>query len=86
MTRDRLRQFAREGAQARLEAISLERQSILRAFPGLGRTLARPVLSADGAEPGSRKRPTMSTAERRAVGKRLKAYWAKRRAEKNQTA
>ena len=86
MTRDQLQQFARVGAQARLEVISQERESILRAFPDLGRTSAPRVVSADGAAPRPRKRRRMSAAERKAVGKRMKAYWAKRRAEKPETA
>jgi hypothetical protein len=85
VTRDQMQQFVRFGAQARLQAISQERDAILRAFPDLGRASAQANASLDGAGPTVRKRRRMSAAERRAVGKRMKAYWAKRRAEKGQT-
>jgi hypothetical protein len=42
------------------------------------------ALSALGGSPrasGARSRKGMSPAARRAIGKRMKAYWAKRRAE-----
>ena len=96
MTRDQIQQFARFGAEARLQAISQERDAILRTFPDLGRASAQANASLDGAAPGrrtaspaaasARRRRGMSAAQRKAVGKRMKAYWAKRRAEKGQTA
>ena len=92
MTRDQMQQFARFGAEARLQAISQERDAILQAFPDLGRASAQANASLDGAAPArrasapARKRRGMSAAQRKAVGKRMKAYWAKRRAEKGQTA
>jgi hypothetical protein len=82
MTTTQLQEFARMGAEARLKAIADERATILQAFPDLG----------DGRAPGrraslsGRKRRRMSAAERNAVGKRMKAYWAKRRAKKGETA
>jgi hypothetical protein len=84
MTRDQMQQFARFGAEARLQAISHERDAILRAFPDLGRASAQANASLDGAAPArfARKRRRMSAAQRKAVGARMKAYWAKRRAEK----
>jgi hypothetical protein len=95
MTRDQMQQFARFGAEARLQAISHERDAIFQAFPDLGRVSAQANASLDGAAPGRRaaspamapagKRRGMSAAQRKAVGKRMKAYWAKRRAEKGQT-
>jgi hypothetical protein len=47
----------------------------LEALDGAGRTRQAPKAAAP------RTRRTMSPAARRAVGKRMKAYWAKRRAE-----
>jgi hypothetical protein len=91
MTRDQMQLFARFGAEARLQAISHERDEILRAFPDFGRASAQANVSLDGAAPArrasapARKRRRMSAAERKAVGKRMKAYWAKRRAEKGAT-
>jgi hypothetical protein len=73
MTTSQMHQFARLGAEARLKAITEEQDAILRTFPEL----------RDGAGParGGGRRP-MSAAERKAVGRRMKAYWAKRRAAK----
>jgi hypothetical protein len=47
----------------------------LEALDGAGRSRSAPSASP-------RNRRAMSPAARRAVGKRMKAYWAKRRAEK----
>jgi hypothetical protein len=82
VTNEQMQEFARAGAQARLQAISEERAAIIRMFPDR-RTRAAPS-SLDGPAPASRarKRRRMSAAERKAVGRRMKAYWAKRRAEK----
>jgi hypothetical protein len=88
MTRDQMQQFARFGAEARLQAISHERDAILQAFPDLGRASAQANASLDGATPARRasapvrKRRRMSAAQRKAVGARMRAYWAKRRAGK----
>jgi len=89
MTRAELREFALAGAQARLQAISEERAAIIRVFPDLRTQSTRRAASLDGAPPivqKGRKRRTMSAAERKAVGKRMKAYWAKRRAKNAPTA
>jgi hypothetical protein len=83
MTTTQMQEFARMGAEARLKAIADEREAIFQAFPDLGDGSA-PVRRASSL-PG-RKRRRMSAAERKAVGKRMKAYWANRRAEKGQTA
>jgi hypothetical protein len=83
-----MQQFARFGAEARLQAISDERDEILRAFPDFGRASAQANVSLDGAAPArrasapARKRRRMSAAERKAVGKRMKAYWAAKRTQK----
>ena len=82
MTTSQLHEFARLGAEARLKTIPEEQQAILTVFPEL----------QDGAAPAARISPApragrrrMSAAERKAVGRRMRAYWAKRRAEKGQT-
>jgi hypothetical protein len=79
MTTSQMHEFARMGAQARLRTIREEQQAILTVFPEL----------RDGAAPAARTSPVrrvrrrrMSAAERRAVGRRMKAYWAERRAAK----
>jgi hypothetical protein len=80
VTNDQMRELARLGAQARLQAIDEERSAILRAFPVLGS--GRMTASNNGSSaPLSRRRKGMSPAQRRMVGERMKAYWAKRRRE-----
>jgi hypothetical protein len=75
-----LREYARVGARQRLTALNDERQQILALFPELRRGAT--VRAADGAGSGRRMRRSMSAAQRKAVGERMKAYWAKRRAQK----
>jgi hypothetical protein len=78
MTSSQLQEYARFGAQARLQAIEEERRAIVRAFPDLGRASGR----TNGAStPSVSGRKGMSPSQRRAVGERMKAYWAKRRGE-----
>jgi hypothetical protein len=89
MTRVELQEFALAGAQARLRAISEERAAIIRMFPDLRTHSTTRADSLDGAAstpPRARKRRSMSDAQRKAVGRRMKAYWARRRAEKGQSA
>lgn len=65
--------------QARLQAIEEERRAIVEAFPDLGRSSGR---SNGASAPAARRRKGMSPSQRKAVGLRMKAYWAKRRAGK----
>jgi len=81
-----LRRYAVAGAQARLAEISLEREAIRRAFPELrengssgGRTRQSAVDSASEPASGGPRRRTMTAAQRKAVGERMKKYWAARR-------
>jgi hypothetical protein len=83
MTTSQMQEFARMGAEARLRTIEDEQQAILRVFPEL-QDGAAPARRNSTAPRGRRRR--MSAAERKAVGKRMKAYWAKRRAETAQSA
>ena len=85
MTNDQMHELARVGAQARLHAISEERGAILREFPAL-RTGRTPASTNGSPAPAGRKRKGMSPSQRKAVGERMKAYWAKRRGEKAGTA
>jgi hypothetical protein len=69
-----LRVLAREGARARIAQLMNELAEIRRAFPDVD----------SGAAPASgttqrRGRRGMTAAERKAVGIRMKAYWAARR-------
>lgn len=80
MTTAQMHEFARFGAESRLKAIAEERQAILQVFPELANGSA-PTRQASPAA-SARKRNAMSRAQRKAVGERMKAYWAKRRGEK----
>ena len=79
MTTSQMHQFARMGAEARLRTIQEEQQTIFRVFPEL-EDGAAPARRTSTAPRGRRRR--MSAAERKAVGRRMRAYWAKRRAGK----
>jgi hypothetical protein len=81
-----MRDLARAGAEARLAALRAEETALLAAFPDLrSRSMRRPA-STEAATSSTRqsrgRRRTMSAAQRKAVGARMKAYWAARRAEK----
>ena len=82
-----VRQYALVGAQARLDALRTEMQSLLGAFPELARKrgpgASRPAASS--AKPKSRRgrRRAMSPEEKREVSERMKRYWAARRKEKS---
>jgi hypothetical protein len=79
-------QLARFGAEARLRALEEQRQAILGMFPELrtgtasGGRVRNAVAERSSASP-TPKRKRMSLAMRKAVGDRMRAYWATRRAE-----
>ncbi|HTM03724.1 MAG TPA: hypothetical protein VL173_09485 [Vicinamibacterales bacterium] len=92
---EQLRRLARLGAMARLEQIRDEEAGIRAEFPELfagsrgGRRQARGgrKANADGAAGAGgkrrrRRRPPMSAAARKAVGERMRKYWAERRRAK----
>jgi hypothetical protein len=84
-TDTRMRDYARAGAEQRLAVLDQERNDILALFPDLGRKRPGRKPTPDGAAPteaAGRKRRRMSAAGRKAVGERMKKYWAARRAEK----
>jgi hypothetical protein len=81
-----LRVWAVKGAEQRLAEIAEEARAIFRAFPELrarGRGFdGRPADSraeSPRARRTARKRAPMSAAARKAVGARMKKYWADRR-------
>jgi hypothetical protein len=86
MNRDELRRFAIAGAEARLLAIAEEAAAIYRVFPELrdrtGNGAIPDAVGGAGAAHGTKagRRP-MSAAQRKAVGERMKKYWAARRGE-----
>ena len=83
-----IRRYAIAGAKARVVEITQELDAIRRAFPELREngstgTRTRQTAVTDGDEPTTRARrgrSTMSAAQRKAVGERMKKYWAARRA------
>jgi hypothetical protein len=85
LSKAELTRLARLGAQARLEQLEAERRSILRAFPELSPTAARPgaagAAKAAEAPPKkkARKRRKMTAAEKKAVSERMKKFWAARK-------
>jgi hypothetical protein len=87
-----LERYARMGAQTRLAELRAEIAEIERVFPDLAaprRTVSvgAPANTADGEtvapdQPVARKqrrRKPMTAAQRKAVGERMKKYWAARR-------
>ena len=75
-----LKAYARQGAAARVAELNTELVAIYRAFPDL-----RTAGGGRGSEIGNgrtRKRRRMTAAQKAEVSKRMKAYWAARRAKK----
>lgn len=88
-----MKDFARRGAEARIAELNAEIEAIYGAFPDLRGRGARKLIKVEetgtgstrsgrGEHPGRRRRRRkMTAAERKAVGERMKKYWAARRAE-----
>jgi hypothetical protein len=87
-----MKAYARRGAETRAAELQEELDAIYGAFPDLRRRAGRPVstiasgesaiaASIQPAAPGKRKRKPMSAAQRKAVGARMKRYWAEKRKE-----
>ena len=79
---DRIHQWARIGAQARLQELQEEIAAIRAAFPGLaaGQARGRRALGADSTP--RRKRRNLSAKARAAISAAQKKRWAKVRAAK----
>ena len=89
-----LKSYARRGAQVRLRELADEAKQLLKVFPDLSasfdkdelpvnfilKTGARKQANATGVRRRTRRR--MSAAQRKAVGERMRKYWAARRAAK----
>lgn len=71
---DRTTEWARMGAEARLQQLEVERAAILRAYPELRRGAGR---SAAGLDP----RRQLSPAAKRKLSAGMRRYWARRKAE-----
>ena len=81
-----IQQLARVGALARVNELKAEIAEIERAFPDLtgGRRPGRPRATAtptDATAPVAKKRTRkpMTAAQKKAVGERMRKYWAARR-------
>ena len=69
--------LARLGAQMRIAELIAEIESLVDAFPGLGKAPARTATPTESGRPVPRKRRKMSLA----TNAKLKAAWARRRGE-----
>jgi hypothetical protein len=82
---DNIQRLARLGAEQRLAVLDEERNAILTLFPDLGTKRPGRKPKPDGAAAAAAPQPKrrgMNAAQRKAVGARMKKYWAARRAEK----
>jgi hypothetical protein len=88
-----MQSLVRAGARSRISTLMAEIEQIRRAFPDLdgapgklGRE-RRQVAASDGNDAAGlkRKRRGMSPAQKRAVGERMRAYWASRRSASGNT-
>lgn len=87
-----MKALALRGARVRLTEIDAERKALLSAFPSL-----RPAAGTQevplrrSGTPGqpelakTRRRPKMTAAQKKAVGVRMKKYWAERKAREAKT-
>jgi hypothetical protein len=90
-----LQAYARRGAEARVAELQQELDGIYSAFPDLranrgGRprkatstqssAMRASTAGNDDATPRRRNRKPMTAAQRKAVGERMRKYWAARRA------
>ena len=76
-----LKAYARQGAAARVAELNEELVAIYRAFP----ELRRDAKASGGGVVGNarkRKRRGMTAAQKAEVSKRMKKYWAARKAKK----
>jgi hypothetical protein len=83
-----IQELARIGSAARLKELAGEMEAIRRAFPDTQKTGKTPLLRGKAPKAGgrvpkkARKRSGWSAAARKAVGVRMKKYWAAKRKAK----
>jgi hypothetical protein len=75
-----LKAYARRGAEARIVELNAELNDIYKTFPDLRRGATKATSAGAGGQ--RRRRKPMSAAQRKAVGQRMKVYWAARKATK----
>jgi hypothetical protein len=78
---DRLREWAKTGAEATLKQLRAEIIAIERTFPELALPQRRRALRRT-VDKAARRTRKMSAAARKAVSDRMKKYWAERRRAK----
>lgn len=80
---DRIREFARAGAENAIKELRARIAEIEAAFPELRSGGRAAVARATApAAPAAKRRRSMSAAEKKAVSARMKKYWAARRQAK----
>jgi hypothetical protein len=82
LRRHELLRFARTGAEARLQELRQELESIYAAFPDLrrGGVGSRTRTAGRQAKRPRARRQSWTAAQRKAVSDRMRKYWAARKA------
>jgi hypothetical protein len=78
LSAERLREWARVGAEATLKQLRAEIIAIERTFPELALPKTRRAVRRS-VKTARRRARAMSAAARKAVSERMKKYWAERR-------
>jgi hypothetical protein len=78
LSAERLREWARAGAEATLKQLRAEIIAIERTFPELALPKTRRAVRRS-VKTARRRARAMSAAARKAVSERMKKYWAERR-------
>ena len=81
LSTERLREWARTGAETALKQLRAEIIAIERTFPELALPKTRRTVSRS-IEKARKRGRAMSDAARKAVSRRMKKYWAERRKAK----
>ena len=84
MSKFDLKQFALQGATARVAELTEELAAIYRVFPGLRRGGTSAAVQPAAARKQSSRKP-MTAAQKKAVSARMKKYWASRRKAKGES-
>ena len=82
-----IKEYARRGAQARALELTAELREIYQLFPDMvrkrgGAASDLQISRRNARARRRRRRAPMSEAQKKAVSKRMKTYWAMRRAKK----
>jgi hypothetical protein len=77
-----LKAYARRGAEVRVAELTAELNDIYKVFPDLRRGAGSASQAAGAGAVRRRKRRGMTAAQKAEVSKRMKKYWAARKAKK----